>query len=1078
MGCGKDSGDTLWILDKFGAFSQRVAGGWETKLSLNHGNGLFVDKQDNVWILLGNSGLLRYKAGELKNWSNVLNPDAEDYIPGHNLFDMVQNGDGLYWVASDYGLFRFDGTSFLQAFNAENSGIASRRTRCLAIGRDGALWIGTWDGGVSKFDGANWVNYNVKNSPLESNLINSIVVDDAGKVWISSGYNNFVSPARGNGVFVFDENAVVGNGSPPSAPKDLTITPISVNEVKLQWTDVDDTEAGYLIERSLDGVNFEQIKFVLGNTTTFTDLTVTGSETYFYRVRATNTAGLSDYSNTESVRPRYCPVDKASYDAYAITTRVDFGDIHHTSFNCINGYYDYLDHSTSVFRGQTINLSFAIDRCRITSDPIIGAEVYIDWNADGDFDDSGERVFQNLNIEGNGQYNIPLTVPDVVVPGTIGRLRFRADDDTYSNINPCGYAEETQDYTVRFSEEEFLGKPTPLQAEAVGARKINIAWQDNASAEEGYLIQRSFDGVTFQDLTTTNANTISFADESLTPGKTAYYRVLAIKGSESSPVSDVVSATTLTVDFVRVQDGDFYDLTAFGVGGSWIDYDGDNDLDLYCTGTDFLFRNDSNLLNNSALQFWTSGQSSWADFDNDGDPDLLTSTYLYSWGPESTILYINNGGDSFTKVDLETEGRSTNPVWVDFDRDGHLDIFLPYLDQNYGRFYRNNRDHTFTAGEQIPKASGFTSFGDYDNDEDDDLLSFNSNGVVFYVNNGDGTFTEASNVLPNIGWMTPNGASWGDFNNDGHLDIFVTCGTHYDCTNTLYINNGKGNFYIASPSMIEYSGGQSYGSAWQDFDNDGCLDLVVANFQGVNFLYRNQGNGTFERILRGAIPEEYGAPEYEKSSSMGCAWGDYNRDGFVDLVIFNNNGMKSFLYANQGNENNWISLSLIGEVSNRSAIGATVKIKVNDTWQTRLVTPQSGFAGQNSLDVEFGLGTATTVDRVEIKWPSGIQQTLVNVRANQFLTIVESEDVTAVDRHLTAMHPYPNPASNYVMIRGIDSFSKMNAFVTDMTGVVRDVVEFSNPDGLLIDIEPLPPGPYILSLSDGTRVQRWKLIRK
>jgi len=162
MGCGKDSGDTLWILDKFGSFSQRVAGGWETKLSLNHGNGLFVDKQDNVWILLGNSGLLRYKAGELKNWSNVLNPDAEDYIPGHNLFDMVQNGDGLYWVASDYGLFRFDGTSFLQAFNAENSGIASRRTRCLAIGRDGALWIGTWDGGVSKFDGANWVNYNVK----------------------------------------------------------------------------------------------------------------------------------------------------------------------------------------------------------------------------------------------------------------------------------------------------------------------------------------------------------------------------------------------------------------------------------------------------------------------------------------------------------------------------------------------------------------------------------------------------------------------------------------------------------------------------------------------------------------------------------------------------------------------------------------------------------------------------------------------------------------------------------------------------------------------------------------------------
>lgn len=1076
VGFGKDSQNTVWILDSSGSFDKRVAGSWEEGVvDVYQGNGLFFDNQDNAWLLSG--GLRRYKNGDLKSWSNTSNPAAEDYTPGGPMFDMVQDEDGLYWIASDKGLLRFDGTSFQQVYTAQNSGLASTRTRCLSIGKDGALWIGTWDGGISKLDGTNWVTYNINNSPLESNLINSITVDGDGKIWIASGFNSLIWPTQGKGIVVLDEHAVVGNGNLPATPRDLTTTVISINEVEVQWTDVANNEGGYLIERSTDGITFEQIKFVVANTVTFTDLTVTQTETYFYRVRATNTIGNSDYSNTAIAHPRYCAIDNIRYNAYAITTRVDLGDIHNTSFNCFSGYYNHLDKTTAIFRGQTLDLSFAIDRCNITTDEIIGATVYIDWNADGDFDDDGERVFQNLAIEGKGQFNVALTVPDVVSPGTTGRLRFRTDEDTYGGIGPCGYGEETQDYTIKFSEEVLLGQPSRLSAEALGAQRIRLTWQDDASTEDGYTIQRSFDGINFSDIATTSVNTISYLDESLSPGKTYYYKVRAIKGDTSSPLSDIVNATTLTVDFFPVTEGEFYEFRTFGVGGSWIDYDNDNDLDLYNTGADVLFQNQNNVLNASSLSFGQSGESSWADFDNDGDADLLASYYNYSAAPSTTSLYINNGEGNFSRQILETDGRSTNPVWVDYDRDGHLDIFLPYLDRNYGKFYRNNGDKTFIPTHQIPRASGFTSFGDYDNDGDDDLLSFNFNGIVFYVNNGDGTFTEANNVLPNyfpLGRLT--GASWGDFDNDGDLDIFVACGGNYDCNNIIYINNGNGKFQMAWSNVIEEAGGQSNGSAWEDFDNDGYLDLAVANTDGVNFLYRNRGDGTFQRILRGAIPEEYLPFYYEKIPSMGCAWGDYNRDGFVDLVIFNS-GVKSFLYANGGNDNHWVSFKLVGNVSNKSAIGAIVKIKVKDTWQTRVVMAQTGFAGQNSLDVEFGLGAETIIDRIEIKWPSGIQQTLTNVAANQFHTIVETEDVTGVHESLLKAQLYPNPTSSDIIIRGNESFSQATASITDMNGVLREAVVVSNPEELLVNVESLPPGLYILNLSSDQGIQHWKFIK-
>jgi hypothetical protein len=253
-----------------------------------------------------------------------------------------------------------------------------------------------------------------------------------------------------------------------------------------------------------------------------------------------------------------------------------------------------------------------------------------------------------------------------------------------------------------------------------------------------------------------------------------------------------------------------------------------------------------------------------------------------------------------------------------------------------------------------------------------------------FINEGSGQFRKITNAHPGLLVRTSVGCAWGDYDNDGWQDLFVT--TVQGQVDTLYHNIGEGSFEVVAgpPGGIGYS---TAGTAWGDYDNDGYLDLITVGTDQY-FLFRNKRDGTFERITT--------SPPNVAGHHQSCAWADYDNDGFLDLFVANGNAggnERDALYRNEGNGNAWLHVRLVGTASNRSAIGAKVRLRATiwgkTMWQMREIATGDGFSGQNDLRAHFGLGDATNVTTLRIEWPSGIVQELSNVAANQILTLTE-----------------------------------------------------------------------------------------
>jgi hypothetical protein len=287
--------------------------------------------------------------------------------------------------------------------------------------------------------------------------------------------------------------------------------------------------------------------------------------------------------------------------------------------------------------------------------------------------------------------------------------------------------------------------------------------------------------------------------------------------------------------------------------------------------------------------------------------------------------------------------------------------------------YHNNGDGTFTrvlTGSIVNDGgiSAGATWGDIDNDGDIDLFVANDNGQnnFLYINTGDGSFTkDSTSIIANDGGRSIGGC-FGDVDNDCDLDLFVT--NRSGENNFFYVNNGDGTFTKDTSSVIASDAGNSLGSNWADYDNDGDLDLFVTNAGQDNFFYENNGDGTFMKNLTSIVANEGG-------NSVACAWADYNNDGYLDLFV-SNSFVNDYLYRNNGNTNSWINVLCVGTLSNRSAIGARVRAKTTingfPVWQIRDVEGQSGQRSQNSLNVEFGFGNATIIDTILVEWPSGV----------------------------------------------------------------------------------------------------------
>lgn len=474
---------------------------------------------------------------------------------------------------------------------------------------------------------------------------------------------------------------------------------------------------------------------------------------------------------------------------------------------------------------------------------------------------------------------------------------------------------------------------------------------------------------------------------------------------------------------------------------NWIDVDGDGDEDLFVSNGPKAGENNFLYLNNGHGGFTLvtddpivkdaspSDGATWADYDNDGDLDC----FVVNWYNINNLLYQNDGKGKFVQITsgeaVNDKGYSETASWGDYDKDGLLDLYVTNSEGTKRNYLYHNEGggalKRVTTGIATLDAatSRSTNWVDYDDDGDLDLFVTNENDEKenLYRNENGASFTKiSSGPLVNDGGKTMS-SSWGDYDNDGDLDVFLANDQGNDA---LFQNNG-GTFTKITNTPLSQNGGNSFGSQWADVDNDGDLDLFTTNAFGSgpwrNFLYLNLGNGQF-------IRDTLSLPARDAGWSYGCAFGDFDRDGDLDLGVANcyNASQPDYLYENHSAEQSgkhWVGVRCIGTVSNKSAIGAKLVLEAviggQTVRQTRDISAQSGYCGQNQLPAHFGLAEATNAT-LTIRWPSGKTQEFKQLPIDQYITIAEDGMLTDTDapdaEALTFTTPRPNPFRDTVLI--------------------------------------------------------------
>jgi hypothetical protein len=521
---------------------------------------------------------------------------------------------------------------------------------------------------------------------------------------------------------------------------------------------------------------------------------------------------------------------------------------------------------------------------------------------------------------------------------------------------------------------------------------------------------------------TTTAGSLSYQwrhDGTNLPGRTSAAITLTNvslleAGIYSAIVADTNGSTesaTWTVDvdatFRKITSGDFTQLGNSGAVG-WHDINGDGWPDLVVCSTAvnvFSNRFGTNLTKVASsyldgLAF--KGSVTFVDFDNDGWTDLLAAGY------NNCALARNAAGvlKAASGSGLSS-GNFFSAAWADYDRDGFADVFFTCgFNRGVNSLFRNTNgvfklQSASIASKDVAEYSQGSCWGDYDSDGWPDLFVANardySSGAPrrsFLYHNNHGVLEKMTNVITTNLYGLATGV-WADLNNDGRLDLFA-CGymvSNAPARRLLFWNDGNGNFSRALDSgSISTDVGYDQGAAAIDYDNDGWLDLFVTSGGPNSFndaLYHNNGDGTFTRLTRGSIVNDSG-------EGAGCAWADFNRDGFLDLYVSNfqqQTPEKNGFYINSGNSNHWLSINCEGRISNRSAIGAKIRVLASiggkSFWQMREISANGGYMSATSLEAHFGLGDATRVDVLRIEWPSGIVQELGPVNADEFITLQE-----------------------------------------------------------------------------------------
>jgi enediyne biosynthesis protein E4 len=522
---------------------------------------------------------------------------------------------------------------------------------------------------------------------------------------------------------------------------------------------------------------------------------------------------------------------------------------------------------------------------------------------------------------------------------------------------------------------------------------------------------------------------------------------------------NATAAAGITFTHLRGNDGIPTNLEIFGPGVCVADYDGDGYQDIYfVNGRDLHGRGISsrNALyrNNGDFTFTDVTQQAgvpgtgyglgcvWGDYDNDGFPDLFVTQF------GRNVLYHNNGDGTFADVtdkagvagmDFGTLFHS-GATFFDYDRDGRLDLYVGgYVDLGPGApryctvsgtrtscppnaykgtadiLYHNNGDGTFTnvtrrAKVYQPQGKNLAvGAADYDNDGWPDLFVANDGlNAYLYHNEHNGTFDEIGTIsgmgLASGGYaMAAMCISLGDYDNDGFLDLFIT--DFQQNSDHLWHNDGKGSFDEVTDQAgitLPTRGVLGFGGGFFDYDNDGWLDLFVANghvypeveqvspdvkFKQISTLLHNEGKGKFVETTKIA-----GSGFQTPYVGRGVAFADFDNDGFMELVVGNNGDPPLLLRNLGGNGNHFLNLKLVGHKSNRDAMGARIRVVAGGIAQIREISGGGSYLSQSDLRAHFGLGKAIRVDSVEVSWPSGQKQAFRDLEADKFYQIDEGRE--------------------------------------------------------------------------------------